>query len=98
VAVEAASGPRRSFIQAMTRVNGSTSDDIRTFGRSSPAPGAPAPPAAARHHHHLRNYQAGTFFLCPDNDRLTPYKAVIARGGRARIEKLAPDTGECMGD
>lgn len=43
-------------------------------------------------------FQVGTFFLCPDNDRLTPYKVVIARGGRPRTERLTPGAPECGGD
>jgi type IV fimbrial biogenesis protein FimT len=43
-------------------------------------------------------FQAGTFHLCPNSFQLAPYKVVIARGGRPRIEKLSHDVEECQND
>lgn len=40
-------------------------------------------------------FQAGAFFLCPNARQFAPYKLVLARGGRVRVEKLAPGAEEC---
>lgn len=40
-------------------------------------------------------FQAGTFLLCPSHSALTGYKLIIAKGGRARIERLAVNASEC---
>ncbi len=40
-------------------------------------------------------FQAGSLYLCPTAQQLNPYRLVIARSGRARIEKLASGASEC---
>ncbi len=40
-------------------------------------------------------FQAGTLLFCPTDGRIAPYKLVISKGGRPRIERLSPAANEC---